>query len=84
MIAHQSVVGNNVVLSPGSKVNGNCRIGNNVTLGSNVALIPGTRIEDDAEIGIGAIPKKLVKSGKFVKAPASSVVAMEMLHSNML
>lgn len=74
MIAHQSVVGDNVILSPGVKVTGNCKIGNNVAMGSNVALIPGTRIENNVEISIGAIPKRVVKAGKFVKAPTSEVI----------
>ncbi len=83
MIAHQSVIGENVVLGPGAKVTGNCKIGNNVSLGSNVALIPGTKIEDDAEISIGAIPKRLVKKGRFVKAPSSEVIDMGYLQGNL-
>jgi UDP-3-O-[3-hydroxymyristoyl] glucosamine N-acyltransferase len=76
LIAHQSNIGENVVVGPGAKITGNCTIGNNVALGSNVALIPGTKIEDNAEISIGAIPKRLVKSGRFVKAPSSEVIDM--------
>ena len=84
MIAHQSIVGNNVVLSPGVKITGNCNIGDNVMMGSNVSLIPGTRIENDVEIGIGAIPKRLVKTGKFVKGPKSDVIDMQIFKSNIL
>lgn len=83
MIAHQTVVGSNVVLGPGVKITGGCNIGSNVAFGSNVALIPGTRIESDVEIGIGAIPKRLVKTGKFVKAPKSDVIDMQILRSRL-
>lgn len=84
MIAHQSIVGENVVLGPGAKITGNCRIGNNVSLGSNAALIPGTRVEDDVEIGIGAVPKRLVKTGKYVKANSCTVIDLQALHANIL
>lgn len=84
MIAHQSEVGENVVLSPGVKITGNCKVGDNVLFGSNSALIPGTKIQSDAEIGIGATPKRLVKSGKFVKAPVGDVIDLSLLRSDIL
>ena len=83
-IGGKGEVGENVVLSPGVKITGNCKVGDNVLFGSNSALIPGTKIQSGAEVGIGAIPKRLVKSGKFVKAPVGDVIDLSLLRSDIL
>ena len=83
-IAHQSVVGNNVVVGPGAIVTGNCKIEDNVALGTNVSLIPGTYIGRESEIGIGAVPKKRVKQGRYVMVPKAEVVDKELLNSKMI
>ncbi len=84
LIGHQAVVGNNVVVGPGAKITGNCHLGNNISLGSNSALIPGTQLEDNVEIGIGAIPSRYVRSGKYVKCLKNEVVDLSILNSNIL
>lgn len=84
MVAHQSIIGDNVVLSPGAKITGNCKVGDNVTLGSNAALIPGTIIEHDAEIGIGAVPRRFVEAGILVKLPPCEIKDRQRLHTNIL
>ena len=83
-IAHQSVVGNNVVVGPGAIVTGSCRIYDNVALGTNVSLIPGTTINTNSEIGIGAVPKKRVREGRYVMVPKAEVVDMELLNNKMI
>lgn len=59
-VGHHSLIKDNVVLSPGSRVSGFCIIENNVSLATNSALVPKTKIGCNSEIGICTYPKRNV------------------------
>ena len=73
-IGHDSNIGDFFTTAPGTKISGNCIIGNNVYFGTNSSVKQKIRICNDVTIGLNAgVVKNIEESGIYVGVPAKKL-----------
>lgn len=66
IIGHGSKVGNRTLLSGGSGIAGNCNLGDDVWIGAGAVISDGIRIENKAQVHLGSVVIKDLKSNEIV------------------
>lgn len=70
-VGHDSVISNFVTCAPGSKISGNCFLGENVYLGTNSSVKEKIKICNHVIIGMNAaVVKNINDSGTYIGVPA--------------
>lgn len=73
-IHHDVVVGEYCELSPGCRILGKAKIGNEVRIGAGAIVLPGIQIGSGAVVGAGAVVTKNVGEGELVMGVPARVV----------
>ena len=73
-VAHDCVLGEEVSINPGARVNGHVVLGDRVTIGAQAAILEGVRIASDVIVGMGAVVvKDIDEPGIYVGNPARRI-----------
>lgn len=73
-VGHDTIIGADCELAPGTVICGECEIGDRVRLGVNSCVIPRVKIGDGARIGAGAVVTHDVPAGEvWVGNPAEEI-----------
>lgn len=73
-IGHDTIIGDFFTTAPGSKISGNCIIGNNVYIGTNASIKEKIKICDDVTIGLNSgVVKDITESGIYVGTPVKKI-----------
>tara|TARA_R110002051_G_scaffold8568_2_gene35602 strand:- start:5457 stop:6068 length:612 start_codon:yes stop_codon:yes gene_type:complete len=73
-VGHDSIVGDYFTCSPGAKVSGNCRIGDNVFIGTNAVIREKLQVVSNTSIGLLAgVVSDITTSGTYVGTPAKKI-----------
>lgn len=73
-IGHDNNIGDYFTTAPGSKISGNCYIGNHVYFGTNASVRQKIKICDNVTIGLNAgVVKDITKSGVYVGVPVKKI-----------
>jgi len=73
-IGHDTIIGDYFTTAPGTKISGNCKIGNNVYFGTNSSVREKISICDNVVVGLNAgVVKNITESGIYVGVPAKKI-----------
>lgn len=73
-IGHDTILGDYFTTAPGTKVSGNCKIGNHVYMGTNSAVREKINICDNVTIGLNSgVVKDINEEGVYVGTPAKKI-----------
>lgn len=73
-VHHNSVIEDFTVISPGSRILGNCKIGKRVLIGANSTILPGIEITSDVIVGAGSVvTRDILNSGTYVGVPSKEI-----------
>jgi sugar O-acyltransferase (sialic acid O-acetyltransferase NeuD family) len=73
-IGHDSVIGDYFTTAPGTKISGNCNIGDCVYFGTNSSTKQKINVCDDVVVGLNAgVVKNITQSGIYIGSPAIKI-----------
>lgn len=73
-IGHDTVIGDYFTTAPGSKISGNCKIGNQVYVGTNSSIKEKLSICDNVTLGLNCgVVKNIDEPGTYVGTPAKKI-----------
>ena len=73
-VHHETNIGINTHIAPGTTICGRCRIGDNVFIGAGCVIKDNIKIVDNVIIGAGAVViKDIVERGVYVGVPARKI-----------
>lgn len=73
-IGHDTILGDYFTAAPGTKVSGNCKIGNHVYLGTNSSVREKINICDNVTIGLNSgVVKDINEEGIYVGTPTKKI-----------
>ena len=73
-IGHDTILGDYFTTAPGTKVSGNCKIGNHVYMGTNSAVREKINICDNVTIGLNSgVVKDINEEGVYVGIPTKKI-----------
>lgn len=73
-IGHDCSIGNYFTTAPGTKISGNCKIGECVYFGTNSSVRQGIDIKDNITVGMGGVVvKNLLECGVYTGVPVKKI-----------